>query len=169
MKDRLEISNSKTKNIGLIIMGALFTFIGFTQNLFGLIYFSKSFSYIILGIGVIVLIGGVVELLLMKGPRLILTKEGLNYNPKTNAFVKWTAIEGVTDFSLNGHHTLLIRLKNAEAFIEKQKDEKVKKNMKRIMRIRETPITIENIFLLEFSRSKLKETLHEYIVKYGNA
>ena len=168
MEDRLEISNSKTKTLGFLALGALFIFFGLNRNLFGFIHLTQVLSYIFLGIGSVVLIGGIAALLFMKGPRLILTKEGLNYNPKTNAFVKWTEIEGVTDFSLNGNHTLLIRLKNVDAFIEKQKDEKVKKNMKRILRIHETPISIDNLFLFEISRGKLKETLHEYLVKYGN-
>ncbi len=168
MEDRLEISISKTKNIGLIILGALLTLIGFTQSLFGLLYFSKGLSYLFLGMGIIILIGGFAALLLLKGPRIILTKEGLMFNPKTNGFVKWTEVEGYTDFNLNNHHTILIRLKNVDAFIEKQQDEKVKKNMKRILAIRETPISIDPL-ILEISRSTLKETLHEYLVKYGNA
>ncbi|GEM_PF-5307695 len=168
MEDRLEISNSKTKTIGLIILGALFIVFGLNNSFLGLIYFSKTLSYIFLGIGSVVLIGGIATLLLLKGPRVILTKEGLIYNPKTNGFVKWTEIEGVTGYSLNNHHTLLIHLKDVEAFIEKQKDEKVKKNMKRMLRIRETPLSIDPS-LLEISRSKLKETLHEYLVKYGNS
>jgi len=168
MEDRLEISNSKNKKIGLTIFGVLLTFIGYTQSLFGLVYFSKGISYIFLGLGIVVLIGGVASIIASKGPALILTKEGLNYNPKINAFVKWTEIEGVTDFNLNNHHTLLIRLKDVAAFIEKQEDEKLKKKMKLILKVRETPISIDP-FLLEISRSKLKETLHEYLVKYGNA
>ena len=168
MEDRLEIAVSKTKNIGLISLGVLLTFIGFTQSLFGLLFFSKGLSYLFLGMGGIVLIGGVIALIGLKGPRLILTKEGLMYNPKTNGFVKWIEIEGYTDFDFNGHHTILIRLKDVDAFIEKQQDEKIKKNMKRIMKIRETPISIDPL-ILEISRSKLKETLHTYLVKYGNA
>jgi len=169
MEDSLEISNSKIKTLGFLVVGVLFIVFGLNHSLLGFIPLSKYASYAFLIFGVIILIGGAAALLFMKGPRLILTKEGLNYNPKTNAFVKWTEIEGVTDFSLNGNHTLLIRLKNVDAFIEKQQDEKVKKNMKRILRIRETPISIDSIMLLELSRSKLLETLHEYLVKYGNS
>ncbi len=168
MEDKLEISVSKTKSIGMIIFGVLMLFFGLKNNILGFIYLSQYASYTFLVLGVIVLIGGVVALLLLKGPQVILTKEGLMYNPKTNAFVKWLEIEGVTDFSLNGHHTLLIRLKDVDAFIEKQQDEKIKKNMKRILRIRETPISIDPM-LLELSRSELKETLYEYLVKYGNS
>lgn len=169
MEDRLEISNSKPKTLGFLVVGILFIVFGLTHSLFGFITLSQVLSYIFLGIGGIILIGGASAFFLMKGPRLILTKEGLMYNPKTNAFVKWTEIEGVTDFSLNGNHTLLIRLKNVDAFIEKQHDEKIKKNMKRILRIRETPISINSIILLELSRNKLLEILHEYLEKYGNS
>jgi len=169
MEDRLEISNSKTKTLGFFVLGVLFIVFGLTHNIVGFIPISQLLSYVFLGIGAAILIGGAAALLFMKGPRLILTKEGLTYNPKTNAFVKWTEIEGVTDFSLNGNHTLLIRLKDVAAFIEKQQDEQVKKNMKRILRVRETPISIDSILLLELSRAKLLETLHEYLVKYGNA
>jgi hypothetical protein len=168
LEDRLEISNSKTKTLGLLALGVLFIFFGLNNSVLGFIPISQVLSYVFLGIGVIVLIGGLAALLFLKGPQVILTKEGLIYNAKTNVFVKWTEIEGVTDFSLNGHHTLLIRLKNVDAFIEKQQDEKIKKNMKRIMRIRETPLSIDSL-LLELSRSKLLETLHEYLVKYGNS
>ena len=168
MEDRLEIANSKAKTLGLLALGALFIFFGLNNSVLGFIPISQVLSYVFLGIGGIILIGGVVALLMLKGPQVILTKEGLIYNPKTKVFVKWTEIEGVTDFSLNGHHTLLIRLKNVDTFIEKQQDEKVKKNMKRIMLIRETPISIDPL-LLELSRSKLKETLHEYLAKYGNS
>ena len=168
MEDRLEISNSKTKPLGLLALGALFIFFGLNNSILGFIHISQVLSYIFLGIGGIVIIGGVVALIVMKGPQVILTNEGLIYNAKTNALVKWTEMEGFIDFSLNGHHTLLIRLKNVDAFIEKQQDEKIKKNMKRIMRIRETPISVDPL-LLELSRSKLLETLHEYLVKYGNS
>ena len=98
MEDRLEISNSKVKTIGFIILGALFIVSGVNNSFLGFIYLSKTLSYIFLGIGSIVLIGGIAALLLLKGPRVILTKEGLIYNPKTNGFVKWTEIEGVTDY-----------------------------------------------------------------------
>ncbi len=168
MEDRLEISVSKTKNIGMIIFGVLMLFIGLKNNIFGFIDLSKYASYTFLVLGVIVLTGGVVALLMLKGAQIILTREGLMYNPKTNGFVKWTEIDGITDCSLNGHHTLLIRLKNVENYIESQQNEKIKKSMKRIMHIRETPISIDPM-LLEISRSKLKETLHEYLVKCGNA
>jgi len=167
MEDRLEISNSKNKTIGLTIFGALLTFIGYTQSLFGLVYFSKGISYIFLGIGVLVLIGGVVSIFASKGPAIILTNEGLNYNPKINAFVKWTEVAGFTDYNLNNHHTILVRLKDVNAFIEKQEDEKLKNKMTLALKVRETPIAIDP-FLLEISRSKLNETLHEYLVKYGN-
>ena len=156
MEDRLEISNSKTKTLGFLVIGILFIVFGLNNSLLGFIPLSKIASNILLIMGIIVLIGTASALLFMKGPRLILTKEGLIYNPKTNGFVKWTEIEGVTDYSLNNHHTLLIRLKDVDEFIEKQQDEKVKKNMKRMLRIRETPLSIDPS-LLEISRSKLRK------------
>lgn len=167
MEDRLEISNSKNKAIGFLLVGVLFIVFGLNKSLLGFIHLSQVLSYFFLGLGCIILIGGVMGFIFQKGPRLIFTKEGLVYNPKINGFLKWTEIEGYTDYSLNNHHTILIRLNNVDAFIEKQQDEKLKKNMKRIMRIRDTPISIDPL-LLELSRSKIMEILHEYLVKYGN-
>ena len=166
MEDRLEISNSKNKKIGLIIIGLIAMFCGLTNTLLGILHINNFYSYFFLIAGIGAIIGGLLALFFFKGPVVILTKESLTYNPKINGFVKWTDIEGFTDYSLNSHHTILIRLKNVDAFIENQKDEKLKKKMRLGLRLRETPIAIDPT-LLEISRKELLETLQTYLVKYG--
>jgi len=166
MEERLEISNSKNKKIGAIVLGLVFIGIGITRSLLGIVYLKTFYAYFFLFVGIAVFIGSILALFFLKGPAVILTKEYLMYNPKKNGSVKWTEIEGFTDYSVNSHHTILIRLKNVDAFIENQKDEKVKKRMKLGLRLRETPISIDPT-LLEMSRSELLENLQMYLVKYG--
>jgi len=168
MDDTLEISNSKVKKIGLIVLGVVLIIIGLTRSLLGILNLSAFYSYFFLIGGIASFVGGLISLFVLNGPVVILNPEGLIFNPKTNGFVKWTDIEGFTDYSFNHQHIILIRLKNAEEFIENQKDEKLKKRMKLGLRVHKTPISI-NPLLLEVSRNKLKENLHMYLVKYGQA
>jgi len=163
MENKLEIHNSKKKALGLFILGIVFMLIVYKTSSF--INIPVNYGLII---GAIIGISGLGLLFFQKkGPVLILTPEGLTYDTTNNHFVKWSEIEGYTDYNFNNVHTLRVNLKYPEKYIAHQ-DQNRQKKLRMLMKLHDTPIIISSPTFLEISKTKLKEELHEYLVKYGD-
>ncbi|MDY0988921.1 STM3941 family protein [Flavobacterium sp. CFBP9031] len=175
--ERIEIYSSRKKTSLLLIIGALFTALGFELFINAEHYLSYKFKSLmfIKGIGIILILFcglGVyiaIRQLIKNKLFLIIDKSGINVNPEKNSseFIKWNNIEGFSELKIQSQKMVLIKINNPDYWIENKKNLILKKLTQFNFTNYGSPFCLSAVSM-QINHAELMKVLNQNLKKYKN-
>lgn len=175
--ERIEIYSSRKKASLLLIIGALFTALGFELFINAEHYLSYKFKSLIFikGIGIIwILFCGLgvyiaIRQLIKNKLFLIIDKNGINVNPEKNSseFIKWNNIEGFSELKIQSQKMVLIKINNPDYWIENEKNLIRKKLTQFNFTNYGSPFCLSAVSM-QINHAELMKVLNQNLKKYKN-
>ena len=168
----MEIYTSRKKNIFLLFLSLLFLAAGIYFVLHGEeIAAGKRSPLLVQGIGIAAIAFALLTLffiiknLLNKRWVLWANPEGLYLRIRNELFIPWQEITGFEVFEVRGSKSVLIMLKDPQAYIAKEKSPFLRKMMQWNLRLCGTSVSISSS-TMQISHKELLALLIEYWNKY---
>lgn len=168
----MEIYTSRKKNIFLLFLSLLFLAAGIYFVLHGEeIAAGKRSPLLVQGIGIAAIAFALLTLffiiknLLNKRWVLRANPEGLYLRIRNELFIPWQEITGFEVFEIRGSKSVLIMLKDPQAYIAKEKSPFLRKMMQWNLRLCGTSVSISSS-TMQISHKELLALLIEYWNKY---
>ena len=168
----MEIYTSRKKNIFLLFLSLLFLAAGIYFVLHGEeIAAGKRSPLLVQGIGIAAIAFALLALfftiknLLNKRWVLRANPEGLYLRIRNELFIPWQEITGFQVFEVRGSKSVLIMLKDPQAYIAKEKSPFLRKMMQWNLRLCGTSVSISSS-TMQISHKELLALLIEYWNKY---
>ena len=157
----MEIYTSRKKNIFLLFLSLLFLAAGIYFVLHGEeIATGKRSPLLVQGIGIAAIAFALLALFFtIKNP------EGLYLRIRNELFIPWQEITGFEVFEVRGSKSVLIMLKDPQAYIAKEKSPLLRKMMQWNLRLCGTSVSISSS-TMQISHKELLALLIEYWNKY---
>lgn len=168
----MEIYTSRKKNIFLLFLSLLFLAAGIYFVLHGEeIAAGKRSPLLVQGIGIAAIVFALLALffiiknLFNKRWVLRANPEGLYLRIRNELFIPWQEITGFEVFEVRGSKSVLIMLKDPQAYITKEKSPLLRKMMQWNLRLCGTSVSISSS-TMQISHKELLTLLIEYWNKY---